>query len=596
MKRLTLDIETNGLLFDMDTIHVIVIQDIDTKEIKQFTGEFEGLREILEGADLIVAHNGIAFDFPVLKSFLDIDIPYSKMMDTVILSRILHPDKRILKGARSQHSLENWGLGFHFPKGDFNDWSKLSQEMIDYCIQDVRITTKIFEFLEPKLEEYKSSIMMDMEFAYYMSLQEANGFTLDIEKATRLSNKFENERNALVRRLQKIVPPFKVYTATYKEAVNGSRIIEETENDYTYITGKTKKVVTKDFKFTRFNPNSRKQIISYFQDKYSWEPNSFTDKGTPKVDATILQGLEYEEAQVLARIMRLTKKLGMIRDGENSWIKHMKSDGRVHGSVLTSGANGGRCTHSSPNMAQVDKKDLDMRDCWIPKKGWTLVGADASGLELRILAHYLAFWDKGAYAQIVLNGDIHTHNMNSMGLQSRDNAKTAIYALIYGAGNIKLGSIVAEDREFDTKNPRVLMGLGKKLRDRVEDNITGYKELVESIGKTVAARNFLKGIDGRPLYPRNDYSALNLLGQSAGATIMKKALNIFFKITKYTHGEDFALCANVHDEWQIECRNEIAEDLGKEMILAMEKTTEVYKLRCPLTGEYSVGSSWKFTH
>ena len=288
----------------------------------------------------------------------------------------------------------------------------------------------------------------------------------------------------------------------------------------------------------------------------------------------------------------------MIRDGANSWLK-MRYKEKVYGSVMVNGAVGGRCTHNRPNISQCDKKDLRMRRCWIPREGWDLVGCDAAGLELRMMAHYLYKWDKGAYTRIILNDDIHIYNQTAMGLNDRTTAKTAIYAMIYGAGNEKLGKTVMDDLEQPTTDSHQLMKLGRKIRNRVKDEIIGYYELLDLITETIQTRKYLIGIDGRPLLPRHNYSALNLLFQSAGASVMKKALNNFMvsMVKKgYPHGENWALCANIHDEAQIECAPNLSKIVGDTFVQSIEKVTKDFNLKCPMTGEYKIGKSWKETH
>lgn len=595
-KYFVIDIEANGLLHDATQIWCIVALDLEADLYHKYTyhDNFNGFKELYENPEnTFIAHNGIGYDFPVIKRLLGLELSWKRMYDTLLISRMLHADRP------QGHSLASYGQEFGTSKLDFKDFDKYSEEMLTYCTQDVRINGMVWERYEPYLEKYKQAIDIDREFAYYISLQEENGFTLDVEFATHYAAELESEREEYVAKIRQLAPPVKVKSPSYTKAYKEGRVLEESDKSYTYITEKTQVIKSADFKYEPFNPNSRQQIAEHFFTKYDWKPDLFTEKGAPDLSEKVLKTLPFEEAELLCQVIRRTKQLGMIRDGNAAWLKALRADNKVHGAVMVNGAVGGRCTHNSPNLAQCDRKDLRMRQCWIPKPGWGLVGADASGLELRLLAHYLANWDKGAYVHTILNADIHDYNREIMGLNKRDTAKTAIYGLIYGAGNEKLGKIVMADIDQPTTNTRVQMRLGGQVRNKIKDDLVGYKELLALIENTLSKRPFLVGIDGRPLKPRNDYSALNLLLQSAGASVMKKALNNFMRKCRFLglkHGVDFGLCVNVHDEVQIESPLDKLDQYGTMFVDSIKTVTHQFKLNCPLDGEYKKGSNWSETH
>jgi len=143
------------------------------------------------------------------------------------------------------------------------------------------------------------------------------------------------------------------------------------------------------------------------------------------------------EAKLIADYLMYQKRVAQVE----SWLKSADNNDRVKGFVNSNGTITGRMTHNSPNLAQVPSSNspygADCRSCWTVPKQHKLVGIDASGLELRMLAHYLNDED---YTNEIVNGDVHTANQRSAGLESRSQAKTFIYALLYGAGNEKLGS------------------------------------------------------------------------------------------------------------------------------------------------------------
>jgi DNA polymerase I-like protein with 3'-5' exonuclease and polymerase domains len=292
----------------------------------------------------------------------------------------------------------------------------------------------------------------------------------------------------------------------------------------------------------------------------------------------VLDGIDRPEAKAVARYMMLQKRVAQI----DSWLKAVQDDGRVHGRVITNGAVTGRMTHQSPNMAQVPAVSApfgtECRSCWTVDEGNKLVGIDASGLELRMLAHYM---DDEDYTNEILNGDIHTANQQAAGLETRSLAKTFIYAFLYGAGDAKIGAIVGGNSVT-----------GRGLKETFLSN-TPSLERVRGDTHKQAASGFLAALDGRKLRVRSEHAALNTLLQGAGAIVMKEALTILnAKLLYIPH----RFVANVHDEWQIETPAYYADTVGRIGVRAIKLAGETLSLRCPLDGEYRVGNNWAETH
>jgi DNA polymerase-1 len=276
--------------------------------------------------------------------------------------------------------------------------------------------------------------------------------------------------------------------------------------------------------------------------------------------------------------MMLQKRVAQI----DSWLKAVKDDGRVHGRVITNGAVTGRMTHQSPNMAQVPAVSApfgtECRSCWTVDEGNVLVGIDASGLELRMLAHYM---DDEDYTNEILNGDIHTANQRAAGLETRPLAKTFIYAFLYGAGDAKIGAIVGGNS-----------GTGRRLKERFLHNTPALEELRRRTDRQ-AQSGILDGLDGRKLRVRSQHAALNTLLQGAGACVMKQAVvHLADKLRNIPH----KFVANVHDEWQIETPAHYADTVGRIGVRSIRIAGETLGLRCPLDGEYRVGNNWAETH
>jgi DNA polymerase I-like protein with 3'-5' exonuclease and polymerase domains len=333
-------------------------------------------------------------------------------------------------------------------------------------------------------------------------------------------------------------------------------------------------------KLQDFNLGSRKQVGEYLIE-FGWKPKKFTPTGQPIVDETTLSKIDkIPQAKLIAKYFLYQKRIAQV----DSWIKAMDDDGRVHGFVIPNGTITGRMAHRSPNMAQVPNihspYGQECRSCWIVKDGYKLVGIDASGLELRMLAHYM---QNEEYINEIINGDIHTANQKAAGLESRDQAKTFIYALIYGAGDAKLGSVVGGNRES-----------GKRLRRQFLNNNPSFKTLRDRVQRA-SGKHWLKGIDGRKLLIRTQHAALNTLLQGGGAIVMKRGLAMLDSLIRL-NTFDAKFVANIHDEWQMEVREDIAENVGALAVECIIKAGEHYNLRCPMDGQYKVGDNWSETH
>jgi len=547
--RVILDIETN---LKHDKIWMCVTREIGGDV--QVWKEASGLQKYLDSCDLIIMHNGICFDAPVLRKSWNITMKQNQMCDTLVLSRLLSPS---LEGG---HSLAAWGGRLGFPKGDFNDWDAgYSAEMEAYCIQDTLVTEKLYLHLTNELTRNKfdeRSIKLEHNVQAVIAKQEESGFKLNERNAIILLSTLQNKLVVLETELQNIFPTKTILRVSEK-------------------TGKPLKPIIEPF-----NPGSRKQIGERLQEK-GWKPDKYTETGQPIVDEGTLEGLDFPEAKAIAEYLLLQKRIAQIQ----SWLKAIQPDGRVRGKVITNGAVTGRMTHHSPNMAQVPSCGSpygeDCRDLWIVEKGYKLVGIDASGLELRMLAHYMK---DDAYIYEVTQGDIHTANQKAAGLETRAQAKTFIYAFLYGAGAAKIGKVVGAGAKE-----------GQRLIDSFLENTPKLRTLREDVARICKSSGSLPGLDGRRLYVRSDHAAVNTLLQGAGAIVMKQALVILDeRLSKL--GVDYKFVANVHDEWQIEVAEAYADMVGKLGVQAIEEAGRVLEMRCPLTGAYRVGNSWKETH
>jgi DNA polymerase I-like protein with 3'-5' exonuclease and polymerase domains len=574
MKQLVVDIETDAL--PATKVWLIGTMDLQTKEVRNFQQPFniEEIQQWLNQYEEIIGHNFIDFDAMVLKELLGItfDMPIT---DTLVLSKLYNPQ------LENGHSLKAWGERLKFPKGDHSDWSKFSPEMLEYCIQDLKVTGKVYEVLKDKLDKFGgTSIVLEHQVQSVVSTQINNGWTLDQQKCWNLLAELKEKKIYLE---EEVHIKFKPLATFIKEVTPKYKINGELSSVGLKFLPNFKDVVIGPFshvEFPEFNLGSRQQIGKHLK-FFGWRPTELTEKGHAIVDEAVLSKVEgIPEAKLIAEYLLVQKRMAQVK----SWLDVVEADGRVRGYVNPIGAVTGRMTHSSPNMAQVPSSyspyGSECRSCWTVPTGFKLVGVDAAGLELRMLAHYM---DDKEYTNEVIHGDIHTANQKSAGLTTRDSAKTFIYAFLYGAGDAKIGSIVGGSSRD-----------GKKLKEVFLSNTPSLRTLRERV-EGACARGYLKGLDGRKLIIRSSHAALNTLLQSAGAIIMKKALTILDDHAKI-YKIDYKFVGNIHDEFQTEVREDQAEKFGWLAVECIKAAGIAFNLKCPLDGEYKVGTTWAETH
>lgn len=661
MARYYFDLESNGLIPQMDRIHSLVLQDVDTGEMFTYSTIGHGLIAEglvrLENADEIIGHNIMGFDVDAIKKIYPDWSPKGKLTDTLVMSRLFYPnlrgsdfdarDRAIKRGKDpslpgnliGSHSLKAWGYRLGFLKGDFgdtDDWSTCTPEMVEYNEQDVRVTARLYETLVAKndLTEWGRALDIEQRFYYLTSKQERHGFRFDVARAEELEQEIRVRKTELHDDLLGLFEPWWVKVGVMKPKRTGATFVEDYDHGgstrekavptgetyvHTFKNGKTqvrqvKETVTQKGYFQHtdeecpyakvelriFNPTSRIHIADRLTKLYGWQPTEFTDSGQVKIDDEILSALPYEPCAKLAEYFMLDKRLGQIADGKQAWLKKQK-DGRIHGRINTLGAVTGRCTHSNPNVAQVPSihnakgvvpYGADCRSLFLPDEGHVLVGCDAAGLELRCLAHFMK--DGGRYAKIVLDGkkedgtDIHTMNQKAASLPSRDNAKTFIYAFLYGAGDGKIGEIIG-------KGPQA----GRALKNKFLKNTPGLTGLITAVKAAAKKKGWIKGIDGRRVPIRHNHAALNSLLQNAGAVAMKLApVLLYERLTEegYVWGEDWAQVAHVHDEVQLTVKPEHADYVCEAANWSIAEAGRQLGFLCPLEGEADAGQSWKDTH
>jgi hypothetical protein len=642
------NIKDGNLSEEVTKVHCICIRDVRTGEEWWFTddvgfpqadGTLADGFAMLMGADLIIAHNGTDYDMPVLRRLVApsdhkmADEP--KMVDTLVWSRFLypdiysHPNKKWGKG--KPNSLKAWGLRLRCHKGDFDGpWDKLTNEMLEYCGQDVRVCEAIFRHLLPLMQKWKVHCRLEHEVSRIITRQSCNGVGFDYEQAGRFHVDLLAQRAEAYDQLMRAFPP-----AVVEMKLPAYWIDPETGLSYRKkgdVWAKQRKRLVPGpprFKVEPFNPGSDQQVVARLVEKYGWEPEAYTEptdtfpEGQTKVDEVILGGLDYPEAALLNRFNMIEKRLSMLKD----WMTRAECsrDGRIHGSVNTNGTPTARMTHSQPNQTQVTKVKTDddgpimgyegrwgweSRSLFGPREGWVQVGADAQGLELRMLGNRTWPYDDGSYATILIEHDVHTYNMEMIAiLQTRPQSKETFYAGIYGAGVKKQGKTILHHKSLSPAQRKKYDGMsiaavGQTFKEQLNAGIPALGKATDRCKSWCRQRGYLVLLDGRRAPIRSEHLALNTQLQGDGSVLCKLALVLADRAIRRKHGLPLMECKNgqwewminAHDEMQMECHPDIAESCGKIMAWAYAEAGRRLKCRVPTPGEYKIGSNWAETH
>ena len=619
----------------------------------------------------MVAHNGIKYDVPALRKLFPFwNVPQTKVIDTLVLSRLVFSNikdrdnvgirrwrqleeyKRNLERGFTttppptgwilppklygSHSLKAWGYRLGELKGEYGQqedaWDKFSEEMLDYCQQDVTVTVKLMNRLFKEKYAYRA-LNLELEMAWLMAKQERNGFYFNRRRAEELYFELLAKREGIRQDM------INTFGSWYKSNGITTPKRNMTRQGQSFTAGAP---YTK-IKLETFNPASRMHCARILTG-LGWTPKVFTDAGQPKIDEETLKNIEFPEGEMLRQFFMLNKRIGQIAEGEQAWLKVVSKDDFIHGSVNANGAVTGRATHSRPNVAQVPSKGAEYgevcRSLFTVPDGWVLLGSDASGLELRCLGHFMAKWDNGAYIKVILEGDIHWENAQAAGFipkgtirdphndeheTARNKAKRFIYAFLYGAGDELIGQLIGYTSDeylqwkAAGKHKRVIQSLerrgirwtremvchilkGKEVKAQFLKGLPALKNLIDWCKEQAKENGYIVGLDGRLVHCRSEHSALNTLLQSAGALICKLwcvAVDHMMKEKGHTHGWEgqYAYNAWVHDEIQVACKGrDIAEILGQTCKEAMTFVEKYFEYLCPLGADYGVGNSWLETH
>jgi len=600
------DLETDNLLADVTTVHSLVIRNAWTDELL-FSGSSEADPsrphfskgfEILDEADIMLAHNGIGFDYPVLTKLYGWR-PRGKAWDTQVLMEHrfadqkdrdynLHRKGKLDGDNIGKHSLEAWGQRLGYRKLEYDGgWEHWSEEMQVYCEGDVGVLGHLWRYAH-SCGIVDAAVHVEMRLAEYLHHQQVNGFPFYLDKAQDFSVQLEKDLLPIKEELRQGFGRL-VTRRNGKKITVPKRSMNRKDGVITAGCGYCK------IKVEDFNPGSDMQVIAALGRKYGWKPTVMTEKGNPQFDEPVIQSLPYPEREPLLKWAKVKKIQSMLEGGTVAWMKMVGEDGHMHGRVRQSGTITHRATHSSPNMGQVPSVDkpygAECRGLFGPPPGWEQVGIDVSGLENVMLAHYAAKFDGGEFARYVEAGDTHTAGMIAGGFtDKRPVFKTWWYAWLYGAGDEKLGKILGGG-----------IKKGKESRAKFTEGMAGLGMLIDDLGG-IAQQGWFRLLDRRIVACRSQHAALNTLLQGSGSVFVKYWIVALYEELLEKFGPPswdgrWSPLAWVHDEIQIASRDaEVTQFLTTRGVQLIALTGEKFNLRCPITGEAKVGSSWAECH
>jgi len=516
-------------------------------------------------------------------------------VDTLVLSRLIRADlknedfefnwavEEMPRRMYGSHGLKAWGLrlqknlGSGFLKGDYDGgWEHWSQEMQDYCEQDVKVTMALYKYLKPDTWPQEALDMAHQISTIAEDIGKA-GWTFDEAKAGKLYAELCTRREELDHELQDLFEPWEVHETFIPKRNNKT---------LGYIEGEPFVKTT----VVDFNHNSRRHIEFCLTKKYGWKPSKKTPQGHAIIDEVVLGDLDYPEAKKLSELFLLQKRIGQLAEGPQAWMKKVDSDGKLRHRIICPSTRTLRCTHIQPNLSQVPAVRLpygqQCRELFTVPSGYQLVGSDLSGIEIRLFAHFCAAYDGGEYAKKVLESDIHQSNAEAFSDShtkvERSVAKGALYALLYGSGDYRLGAMVGKGAKE-----------GKRLKHNFIAAVPSYGILKDKV-EQASEKGFITSLGGNRIKVNSTHTALNSLLQSASSAVSSMWLILLSNEIK-RQNLDVTVLGWIHDEVQMAVKGD-PDHVGNLARRCAKEAGEAFSLRIPIEAEYSVGRTWADTH
>lgn len=626
------DLEANGLLDTATKLHCCVIKNKDTGEVRKFW-PWEGadyikqMLEYLESFDVLISHNGIGYDFPLLKKLFKWE--YSgKKVDTLVMSRLLNPKRMVPFNCPNKkigpHSIEAWGYRVGRGKPEHNDWEVFSQEMLHRCSEDVEILQLVYDELlrEAKGKQWKNAFLLSFRLFENLQKQERYGWLVDKEYMYKCISQLDN----WVRRIDAVLTPNLPLTIEIEE--------NKVKGEYNYIkkpflkSGKYSESSLKwlagsgfdldnapicgpfsRISFRNINLNSndetKKYLLSEGWEPIEWNTNDDGERTSPKLSKDDpFDGINGKVGRLVARRVQIRQRRSIIEGLTNL----VRADGRI-ASIVNTLAVTGRATHRNiVNIPQAKSfYGKQMRKIFTSREGFTLVGTDSDACQIRMLCGRM---NDPEYTDNVLNGkkedgtDIHSVNMRAAGLPNRDDAKTFFYGFLFGAGDAKVGKIVkgtaSDGKRLKEQFLKGLPALGSLLeRITKEWRSTAKQRYNAKFNRMEYYDGYITGLDGRPILVPSEHQVLVYLLQSDEAIMMQAAYNKANKDMEkagYVYGRDYGFVCWYHDEFTIECRTEIANHVKQISEDAIAWAGTFYKISCPHIGQGKIGKNWYEIH
>lgn len=610
MSKYIFDIETNGLF--PDKVWMLVAQDCETEEVFSYSDYDDDLPSLDEGlvrlgnAKIIAGHNIIGFDLPVMKRLLGWEpAEGTRVWDTFLMSQLCKYQRGHL------HGLKGWGGFFDYPKGDHEDWECYSKEMLEYCIRDVELNLKVYNRVSKEASilikqnpKFLNALNLEHDFAMVNAEITANGWAFDMDKAEALYEEIlykmehiEDEINpqlglvAVMRGNKEVDQIVKKDGSYYKRVIDWFELEQDIKASNGDISGPYTRV-----EFKEVDIGQMAEVKKFLLDR-GWKPDDWTVKKidgrwikqSPKLTDSSLKPLG-ELGKYISDYYMLRNRLATVE----GWIEEVKdedkyNDGRLHGSMFTIGTPSFRCRHRTivniPGVYAPYGKEL--RSLLTCEKGMKVIGADSAGNQFRGLCHYI---NDDNFTNEVINGDVHQRNADILGI-SRPQAKTFIYAYLFGAGHAKLGEAVSGKKsakigkDADAKFKATLPGL-KVLKDQLEDE---YR-----MSQIKTGQGFIMGADGRRVMVGSEHQTLNYLLQTLEGITCKAALVYASKKIK-----ELGLSAYptlfYHDEVVFVAKESDAEKVKEICVEAFKEAPKSVGVMC-MDGDGQIGDSYADVH